>query len=493
MLRVYTSNDLSHFLLLAQPEPNLWQWLISRETVLLDSATMQLHRLTDLRALNRLLANTKPLEGSNALEISHLVSQAPLIRLATLATETGHREFFPPKGLQKLSPGGDTRIYNAPRYYLFSQRLTAAIGAHLRDETMEGAEERSAELRKQVVEFDKLPQFVFFTTEEEPLLGATYRQIEGWVPDQQALLAQVMLDGDGKRILTSYVFGHQFFELGEEDASGALAARRAMFSSATSDRNAIGTDIPSIPVSEVLGRELNIAVQHRRQVLEQPYHALRTLLENFLQAPQEHFMRDATQLLQQLENIDLGEQVDIRQAVVDSYRVNVLENESLSHGDFVVAAKEAGVAPYIPIEFLRVEQTDDGAAPVFVQAEQPVSEYTLKDFSDVLNRIQHAEDVAGLGEAVNEANVILADLPVEDTDKLRMLRNKFRLQLAHRLEQLLLGPMSPLPVSSINDRGRAQLSSLLVSAGIDDEEQREYYLQEFDRLIERQTPAGAPL
>ncbi len=63
MLRVYTSNDLSHFLLIAQPEPNLLQWLISRETILLDSRTMELHKIRDLRALNRLLADPRPLEG----------------------------------------------------------------------------------------------------------------------------------------------------------------------------------------------------------------------------------------------------------------------------------------------------------------------------------------------------------------------------------------------------------------------------------------------
>lgn len=490
MFRVYTSNDFSHFLLLAQPEPNLWQWLLSRETILLDSSTMQLHRLTDLRALNRLLANTKPLEGANGLEISHLVSQAPLIRLTTLATETGHREFLPPKGLQKLSPGSDTRTYNAPRYYTFSQQLSSSLGSYLREESTERAAERANELRKQVVDLEKLPQLVIYTIEQEPLLGAIFRQIESWMPDQQVLLAQVVLDSDGQRILTSYIYGHQFFGLGDEDLLGSR--KNAIPTVSESDRATIGMDNTPHVMSEVLGRDLTAAVQHRRQALGVPYHALRTLLESFMQAPQENFVTNATQLVQQLENIDLGEQVEIRQAVVDSYRVNVLDNQSLSHSDFVLAAKEAGVAPYIPIEFLRVEQADEGASPVFVQAE-PTSGHTLRDFSDVLNRIQQSEDITALGEAVTEANIVLNDLPVEGTDKLRTLRNKYQLVLAHRIEQLVLGPMSPLPVSSINDRGRAQLASLLVSAGIDDEEQKEYYLQEFDRLIERKTPQGSAL
>ncbi len=85
----------SRFLLLAQPKPSFLRWIQPRETIAIDSQSMELRRITDLKELNRLLANPNPLEGQNATAIFNLVSSAELVRLSTLAQETGHIQFNP--------------------------------------------------------------------------------------------------------------------------------------------------------------------------------------------------------------------------------------------------------------------------------------------------------------------------------------------------------------------------------------------------------------
>lgn len=79
ILRIYTSNDLSQFLVIAQPAPNILNWLIPKSSIIVDSKSMELRKINDLKALNRLLVNTNTLDGTNAVEVSNLAKQGELI------------------------------------------------------------------------------------------------------------------------------------------------------------------------------------------------------------------------------------------------------------------------------------------------------------------------------------------------------------------------------------------------------------------------------
>lgn len=121
--RIYTSNDLSRFLLIAQPAPSLLQWLIPKSVILVDSQAMELRTIKDVRNINRLLANSEPLEGVNGKEIAALVKQGTLIRLANLNSHSDPHGFTPPKNLEWIHTGAENYIHNAPRYYRLGQSL----------------------------------------------------------------------------------------------------------------------------------------------------------------------------------------------------------------------------------------------------------------------------------------------------------------------------------------------------------------------------------
>lgn len=120
ILRIYTSSHLSQFLVIAQPEPGFLQWLVQKEAIIVDSNGMELRHISDIKSLNRLLLNANTLDGAKAQEISNLVKQGKIIPLATLGCKKG---FAPPKALASLRPEAANLIYNAPRYYLFSETL----------------------------------------------------------------------------------------------------------------------------------------------------------------------------------------------------------------------------------------------------------------------------------------------------------------------------------------------------------------------------------
>lgn len=123
LIRFYMSRDLSRFLLIAQPEATLSQWLIPRNSLILDSRLMEVHQIDDLRGLNRLLAMHNPLEGDNGKMILDLIQSKPAIPLQKIAHATGNKEFLPPIMLPYIKEGGENKIFNAPRYHFFSASL----------------------------------------------------------------------------------------------------------------------------------------------------------------------------------------------------------------------------------------------------------------------------------------------------------------------------------------------------------------------------------
>lgn len=116
-LRIYTNSDLSHFLLIAQPAPTIFYWLIPKPIIVVDSELMELRTLKDVKTLNRLLSVPEALEGFNGKEITALVREGALIRLSLLANESKHLDFAPPKELSQFKAGAENLIYNAPRYF----------------------------------------------------------------------------------------------------------------------------------------------------------------------------------------------------------------------------------------------------------------------------------------------------------------------------------------------------------------------------------------
>ena len=66
-----------------------------------------------------------------------------------------------------------------------------------------------------------------------------------------------------------------------------------------------------------------------------------------------------------------------------------------------------------------------------------------------------------------------------------ILSNKLKTQSLRRLELLLFSATSPLNQEDLQPRQRVVVQSILNNVGVDDPYQRDYYLKEFDLLVER--------
>lgn len=123
-LRIYTSVNLSRFLVIVQPKASIHQWLVDRPAIAVDSEEMLLRKTLQFKELNRLLLDPDLFANGKEPLIGELLQQFDLIPLDLLAQAVPERsQYQPPKALAMLRPGAENKIYNAPRYYLFGETL----------------------------------------------------------------------------------------------------------------------------------------------------------------------------------------------------------------------------------------------------------------------------------------------------------------------------------------------------------------------------------
>lgn len=195
LLRIYTSNDLSQFLVIAQPAPSLLQWLIPKASILVDSKAMELRRTSDLKAMNRLLLNPTTLDGLSAMEVSNLVKHGENIPLATLAAKSGQDGFNLPKALAFIRPNAENFIYNAPRYYHFGESFLKK--AHILNESPSNGYE-VALLQQEMLELSKFSNLVLYSSQGMQWAAQAQKSINTFLPNNKLLVAYLTFNSKGK-------------------------------------------------------------------------------------------------------------------------------------------------------------------------------------------------------------------------------------------------------------------------------------------------------
>lgn len=180
ILRTYTNSDFSHFIVIAQPVAGVSQWLLPHTAIVIDSTLMELHKIDDLRALNRLLVNPNILEGDQAHQVTDLIANGELVPLSLLAAYRSKQGFIPPKALALLYPGAEDRIYNAPRYYSFGESIVKrSLQSGLGNTT------EHSRLHQEMEVMAQLPNMVFYSSQGMEVAMETHRVLSQIFPESK--------------------------------------------------------------------------------------------------------------------------------------------------------------------------------------------------------------------------------------------------------------------------------------------------------------------
>jgi len=474
ILRIYTSSDLQHFLVIAQPEPTLLHWLFPRATIAVDSKTMELRQIGSIKALNRLLANPNVLDSPQASEISYLVRQGELIPLSSFDSDKG---FLPPKALALVRPNAENLIYNAPRYYHFSEvLLTKALGLL---QIMGGSHEVTR-LQQQMQELSKFSNLVLYSSQGMQKAIKAQKALAALIPNHPFLIAYLSLNGGG------HITGsHLLLNEGYPDllATGLNPMRIGSFDTISGNPNSseIAYSTSNIPPAQLphelppdvdphhpLYLQLISLASERKQALAVVTERMIVLLQSNNEGKSAAFSENFEKLLAWYVEVDKQQQEKIMEELATLYR-NHSEMRLSQFASYVKAAQLGLIAR----ETLNFWSQNDG-----------IPQLSSEEVASMMHSIQSSKSFAELDAATSKAVEKLNLTNLSDPDKLIKYQNEMRLKVMQQLGKFIFSANNRLPPQNFNKDNKEHVAHILKTAWVTDTDEYDYYLSEYDILAE---------
>lgn len=323
ILRVYTNDDASRFVLLAQPRPIFMSWFNSKDSIVIESSNMELRKIQDIQPLNRILFNAKELNGQTLNRIATLLKENPLIPLHKLDYANPLSQFSPPSDLNMLVPGAQNYVYNAPRYHKLTESiLSEALSGDINPELLE----RMGRLMR-------VPHLVFYTTEGIKSAVKSYKNLSEYITSEKLLVG--------------------YFTYSSKTHLPTKTELLVMNQQQKSDfgkTNSIGLQKPpqgSTAINSEIYRTMTSLGRRRRQTLKPLADRIYQLVEGNNGTPEENFKEKLIAALKAYQQTDLIEQRKISAELRKLYKENVVENKELNSKHFFTYVNSTGLTPYV--------------------------------------------------------------------------------------------------------------------------------------------------
>jgi hypothetical protein len=467
-LRIYTNSDLSHFLLIAQPAPNLLNWLIPQSLIVVDSHLMELRMLKDVRNLNRLLANPDPLEGLNGKEITTLIKQGGLIRLVTLASETGHIDFAPPKNLAWIRPGSENLIYNAPRYYRLGHNVVQKAMAL---STSKGSSQEVTALKQEVEALSWLSHFTLYSDQGKKSAMLVRQGLTLFAPSDKLLFGYLLFNAQGKIQQVHLLKDEEEWKdapIINTIKESELVAFNAPSDMVKEEANKKNAEIPDIDINHPVYIQLQSLVSARENELTPLNTDLTNLMNQELQAPHPHFQVE----FQNLSHTYLMADAKHKQAIKEALETLYQQYEDIPIHQFLAFVKTLNLEQLI-------QQEDSSLALVDENCQQ--------NMNLLLTYIENSQSLTELDNLIHIANTWLTFDYIKDSHELIKYQNLLRNQLLEQLEKYLLSQKKHFLIKSDD---KEVLQHILNHERLIKPEEKDFFLEEFDEIVARHQSEG---
>ncbi len=466
-LRVYTSSNSDRFVVIAQPAPNVMQWLIHKKTIVIDSNSMEMRKITDLKALNRLLANPNPLEGANGDEISRVLREGELMSLNSLAGHKNHWGYSPPKALGFIRPGAENYIYNAPRYYPFGEALLRkAVDLYLNP----GNSSDVSILQDEMDMISNFPDVVLYTSQGLQMAIEAQKALNTFVPNSNFLVAYVKFNTDGF-VASSHLLMNE-----ERNEIAFLSSPKHQISSLLGNDKEEEVDLLSLNFDE------------KEQQPAESNHPLFLRLDA-LYSDRKRALKSISMEMVELLN---QQNTDLHPYFQDSFntQLNLYIKTDLQHRKKIIQSLGSLYQEYTEmplkefIQFIDQANLTSFAHESLNRQKNTLGNKTLtqEEIQKRYNRIQNADSLRELENEVEQTAHVLSLENLPEPEKLIVYQDIMHNHVLEKLTQLLLSPDSLPSTVEVNEENRSALIHILENSWISDSYESEYFLHEFDLL-----------
>ncbi len=447
-LRIYTSSNLSHFLLIAQPEPSLFSWIIPKSLIVVDSQAMELRMLKDVRSLNRLLAIPDPLDGPNSKDISALVKTGILIRLAALAHESGRQDFAPPKNLGLIKPGAENYLYNAPRYHRLGLNLMQKVSALA---TGKSSSHEVALIKQEIENFTALHQMVFYAPQGKSSALLFRKELMVFVPTENYLFGYLTFNNTG----TAY----QALLLKEGDELQKNEYPQEQI--AMQDDIEIKSEIAAnVDTNHPIYIQLKAMTAERAKILKPYADAIVEQINHEIKTPSPSFQSDFQNLSHEFVTAD----AKYNRQLQDSLEALYIQYEEMPTSEFVAFADELNLSQLIQAE------EDDLKIP---------DDHLREHFEQTIILMENSKSLDELDNLIHMATTQLNFDHIRDSKDLIQFQHRLRNQVLIQLDKHILTDKA----STLTPAFKEILLHILDQERLIHPEEKEYFLQEFEERM----------
>lgn len=497
ILRIYTgSDDLKHFLIIAQPNPGLLQWLVPKAAITVDSSFMELRKIDDLKTLNRLLVNAT-LDTSNSADIANFVRLGELVPLVELKKYHPHSGFDYPKGLADLYPGAENLIYNSARYYSLGETLMRkAIAIYENEDNTNDVPALVDEINR----FTRFPNLVLYSSNGIQMAQRGQKALTTFFPQYKFLHAYLqfnsqnfathsylLIDGnnDGNKTSNEIIEEKTPSELEATDTK-ELAIGDQEYQISTSSLDDLNF-INEFYLEEVNRLTFNLQNKEKTtpiKAVTMPltdkeidryhplYHKLKALAysrEKSLKLINDEIDREwgnsykVTQLRETYNRILNDHQNKIIKGITALQK----EYSSMPLTKFMTYVRAAGVKPFIQ-ENLRRHLDDINHAP-----------FPEESMNTSIEKIRRSTNLQELEKNLQETSKLLNLDNFPDPALFITYQKEIHSTVIHKINTLL---HSPSIQSVFQPENRPLIAMILKNAWVTDQEEINEYLKEFDLL-----------
>lgn len=467
ILRIYTNGDISRFVIIAQPAPNLLQWLINKTTIIIDSSTMDIRKVADIKHLNKLLANANPLEGKNGLEVSRLIREGTLMSLHCLSGNKNLWGFAPPRALSLTRPGSENSIYNAPRYYPFGEPIL------LRAVELSRSPGNSSDvtlLQEELKSLEHFPNIVLYSSQGmQPALEAQ-KALSTYSPESKFIIAYLKFTSNGfvasSHLLMDNDRGQMAFEqktlLARDhehpETSTPFSSHEKIYT--TDDK------ISAVNQHHPIYLQLNAVNLERISALKPLSDEIAFLLNQHIQTVIPDFNQKFQDLFIAFQKEDIRQQAKLIEKIAKLYD----EYAQLPMQEFQVYIQAMGLSPFVSIALThRLDRKENSA----------ISE---QDLEDDFQKIQKSTNLDELDENVHHLSALLNIDHFSDPEMLIPYQARLRSVTFDRLARFLLSSKENLTSRSLTDDHLTKLHNIFKSSWINNSDEQEFILAEFERI-----------
>jgi hypothetical protein len=462
ILRIYTSSDFNHFIVIAQPAPSLKQWLIPKDAIVVDSKLMELRKVGNLKALNRLLVNPNVLDDDGGEDVTQLIRDSELIPLAHLAARKKDKWFSPPKALILIRPGAQNLIYNAPRYYHLGEGL---IKRALNLMENPGSSHDISRLKQEIEMMSNLPNMVLYAAWGIQNALDVQRALATFAPQGKFLTAYFQYNAKdeiiGSHLLMDDENEHQLaFAKSETPKTDQLDVSKE-------EETAPVPMLPSDYDEEhPLIYQLQALSNARQAALKPLGDEMITLIKQNNEGVLINFGPRFHKLVDEYEKRSRDQQEIIVKELNQLYH----EYRHMPVNQLIVYVKATGLEGFIK-EVLKSQAAKLGKSIL-----------TPAQIEQQLQKIQNATNFENLDEAVAESADLLNLERLPDLEMLIPYQTTMRSLVLQKLNIFLLAPESALSQISFTADDRESLAHILKLIWMNEQEEYDFYLNEFDLL-----------